>query len=258
MRNRDTFQSFSGGKTTNDLLSLPLGSSACKSVQCRTDALARTRSFREPGDFSVTNLVSNNLADNPGQIQDPNLVNPWGISQAGPTGPFWVSDNGTGVSTLYSVSAANDTTTKLGLTVTIPGAGNVTGQDFNTAAASGAFHGDSFLFVSEDGTVSGCAALGTTAETLVAGSAANDYQGSTLVTNGANAYLLAANEKTGNIDVIKGRRRCAELDRKLQRSRSSDRLCALQCPGLERHGLRHLFQSRQHDRGHRGCLHDPG
>ena len=107
------------------------------------------------GDFSVTNLVSNNLADNPGQIQDPNLVNPWGISQAGPTGPFWVSDNGTGVSTLYSVSAANDTTTKLGLTVTIPGAGNVTGQDFNTAAASGAFHGDSFLFVSEDGTVSG-------------------------------------------------------------------------------------------------------
>ena len=38
----------------------------------------------------------------------------------------------------------------------------------------------------------------------MAGSSANDYQGSTLVTNGANAYLLAANEKTGNIDVIKG------------------------------------------------------
>jgi len=32
---------------------------------------------------------------------DPNLVNPWGIS-FGPTTPFWVSDNATGVSTLYS------------------------------------------------------------------------------------------------------------------------------------------------------------
>jgi uncharacterized protein (TIGR03118 family) len=67
-----------------------------------------------------------------------------------------------------------------------------------------AFNGDTFLFVSEDGTVSGWrGALETTAQTLVAGSSANDYQGSALLTNGANTYLLAANEKTGNIDVIK-------------------------------------------------------
>src|SRR5215467_8151926 len=32
---------------------------------------------------------------------DSNLVNPWGLS-FGPTTPFWVSDNGTGVSTLYN------------------------------------------------------------------------------------------------------------------------------------------------------------
>jgi hypothetical protein len=30
---------------------------------------------------------------------DPNLVNPWGMA-ASPTGIIWVSDNGTGVSTL--------------------------------------------------------------------------------------------------------------------------------------------------------------
>jgi hypothetical protein len=30
---------------------------------------------------------------------DPNLVNPWGMS-ASPNGTIWVSDNGTGVSTL--------------------------------------------------------------------------------------------------------------------------------------------------------------
>jgi hypothetical protein len=31
---------------------------------------------------------------------DPNLVNPWGMT-ASPSGTIWVSDNGTGVSTLY-------------------------------------------------------------------------------------------------------------------------------------------------------------
>src|SRR5262245_64173902 len=31
---------------------------------------------------------------------DPNLVNPWGMSVSSPGGTIWVSDNGTGVSTL--------------------------------------------------------------------------------------------------------------------------------------------------------------
>ena len=53
--------------------------------------------------FSVTNLITNNQADNPAQITDPNLVNPWGVS-FGPTTPIWVSNNGTGVASLYSIS----------------------------------------------------------------------------------------------------------------------------------------------------------
>lgn len=32
---------------------------------------------------------------------DANLVNPWGLI-ASPTGPWWVSDNNAGVSTLYN------------------------------------------------------------------------------------------------------------------------------------------------------------
>ena len=47
-----------------------------------------------------TNLVS----DIPGlaRLTDPDLVNAWGVSFA-PTSPFWISDNGTGLATLYSV-----------------------------------------------------------------------------------------------------------------------------------------------------------
>ena len=49
--------------------------------------------------YSWTNFQS----DIPGVAQhvDPNLVNPWGMSVSAPNGTIWVSDNGTGVSTLY-------------------------------------------------------------------------------------------------------------------------------------------------------------
>src|SRR5690349_5319089 len=62
--------------------------------------------------FVQTNLVS----DIPGLAAhtDPNLVNPWGIAFS-PTSPFWISDNHTGLSTLY-----NGGGTPLGLVVTIP------------------------------------------------------------------------------------------------------------------------------------------
>src|SRR6185437_3515437 len=48
--------------------------------------------------YSSHNLVSDGAV--PAVNTDKNLVNPWGIV-ASPTSPFWVSDNGTGLSTLY-------------------------------------------------------------------------------------------------------------------------------------------------------------
>ena len=158
-----------------------------------------TESQADP--FLVTKLVS----DLPGaQITDTNLVNPWGMSFSGGS-PFWISNNGTGTSTLYSVNPSTNAVTKLGLTVTIPGDGSVTGQVFNTSAASGAFKGDNFLFVSEDGTVSGWrGALGSTAEVLFSGSANNVYKGSALDVTGGHAYLLGANFRNGTIDVLNG------------------------------------------------------
>src|SRR6187455_2210844 len=67
------------------------------------------------------------------QHVDPNLVNPWGMSVSAPNGTIWVSDNGTGVSTLYGQDG-----TARSLVVTIPtakqnrGTGNPTGQVRNT------------------------------------------------------------------------------------------------------------------------------
>jgi uncharacterized protein (TIGR03118 family) len=135
---------------------------------------------------------------------DSQLINPWGISTSG-TGPFWISDNGAGVSTLYSVDPTTNVATKLSFPsptgVAIPGDGSVTGQVFN---GGNAFNSDRFLFVNEDGTISGWRnALGATAEILQTGLPANIYKGVTLDTTGGHSYLLSANFKSGNIDVLK-------------------------------------------------------
>ena len=92
---------------------------------------------------------------------DSNLVNPWGMSVSAPNGTIWVSDNGTGVSTLYGQDG-----TARSLVVTIPtaarnrGGGNPTGQvRNNTSFFQVTKNGNSapafFIFVSEDGSISG-------------------------------------------------------------------------------------------------------
>jgi len=149
----------------------------------------------------VTPLVTDDQAVNPAQITDSGLINGWGLSYA-PTGPFWVSSNGKGTSVLYNVNPATQATTKVGLTVAIPGEGSVTGQVFNGTPA---FNGDAFLFVSEDGTFSGWrGALGTNAETLASPSPNNLYKGLAIGSIGTDRYAYAANFRSGDIDVFKG------------------------------------------------------
>src|SRR6478672_9156117 len=77
--------------------------------------------------FAQTNLVSDVIGMAP--VFDPNLKNPWGISFTSAS-PFWVSDQVTGVATLY-----NSTGVKQGLTVTIPpvSTGNPTGTVSNSS-----------------------------------------------------------------------------------------------------------------------------
>ena len=69
--------------------------------------------------YKQTNLV----ADTPGvaPVTDPNLVNPWGMSRSSGS-PWWVSDNGTGLATVYGATG-----TPAALVVTIPPADSTTG-----------------------------------------------------------------------------------------------------------------------------------
>jgi uncharacterized protein (TIGR03118 family) len=106
-----------------------------------------------PGDdvFTVTNLVADSGSS--AATVDPSLVNPWGLS-AGPTTPWWTSNNGTNTSTLYSGTGA-----KQALTVAV--AGGPTGTIFNGSATdfvvtqNGKSGPARFLFATEAGTILG-------------------------------------------------------------------------------------------------------
>jgi uncharacterized protein (TIGR03118 family) len=158
--------------------------------------------------FKQLNLVS----DIPGlaHVTDPNLVNSWGISESS-TSPFWISDNGTGLSTLYHVPGSGPASVSIvPLVVTIPGAvtgttSAPTGQVFNSLAGSGAFklhNGNpaTFLFDSEDGAISGWNG-GTSADIMVNNTPGAVYKGLAISTFGGGT-LYATNFRAGTIDVF--------------------------------------------------------
>jgi uncharacterized protein (TIGR03118 family) len=161
--------------------------------------------------FEQVNLVS----DIPGKAlhTDPDLVNPWGISHSGGS-PFWVSDNGTGVSTLYTGDG-----TPRPLVVTIPPpAGSPpgttaapTGQVFNNTmmdfvVTQGGRSGSSvFIFTTEDGTISGWNPTVDPMHAILAvDNSASEaiYKGLAIGANASGNFLYAANFHAGTIDVF--------------------------------------------------------
>jgi hypothetical protein len=123
-------------------------------------AVALTMSFAGfPQHYKQTDLVSNTSGSAP--VVDPQLINAWGLSR-GPGSAWWVSDNLTGVSTLYDGEGD-----KQSLVVTIPPAdptnkntpkGSPTGTIFNGSQTDFLLAPGKpavFLFCTADGTVAG-------------------------------------------------------------------------------------------------------
>ena len=148
---------------------------------------------------TITNLTSD--IPDVGNFTDANLVNPWGMV-ATPAGPWWISDNGTGLSTLY-----DGTGKPQALVVTIPsgtsGTGTPTGVIYNNTSDF-KINGSTplFIYATEDGTISGWSS-GTAAVIAVNNSPSNYvYKGLALAqTNGTN-YLYVANFHNGTVDVF--------------------------------------------------------
>jgi uncharacterized protein (TIGR03118 family) len=161
--------------------------------------LAVTPRLRGDSLYSQSNLVSNSSAT-PANYTDPHLINPWGnVSNGG--SPFWVSDQGTGLSTLYSTSTTPPGGI-LGLVVTIPG-GNPTGIVSNTAGFNVDGSPAAFIFDTLGGTIAGW--NGTPTLTSAVTEATIDgavFTGLAQASTTTGTFLYAADFKNNKIDVF--------------------------------------------------------
>jgi uncharacterized protein (TIGR03118 family) len=139
----------------------------------------------------TTNITQTNLvSDVPGlaAVTDPNLVNPWGISFSAAS-PFWVSDEGSNVSTVYTATGATARAP-----VTVPG--GPTGQVQNSAGAGNFLVGStaaSFIFDTLGGSIYAWNSGAGASAKLEATVAGDSFTGLALANNGSGNYLYAAN-----------------------------------------------------------------
>ncbi len=173
-------------------------------------------SFAFAQQYEVTKLDAN--TSGAAEATDPQLLNSWGLSRTS-TSDWWVSDNVTGVATLYNGGGA-----KQSLVVTIPPAnpnnkktptGTPTGMVPNTSTTDFLLANGlaaNFLFATLDGSIAAWnptnnlqpnqAAPSTHAQTVVAMTDGSVYTGLTAATINGKHYLYAANFGKGRVDVF--------------------------------------------------------
>jgi len=151
--------------------------------------------------YAATTLVKNT-----GKKGDKQLINPWGLAY-GPTSYFWLSDDGSGLSTLYD-GLGN----KQSLVVTIPsasgsGLGTPTGIVYKGAQE---FKIDNwvsaFMFVTLDGTIQGWSHFEPN-NTLIAvnnSSSGAIYTGLAITSHASGNYIYAADFWNNKVDVYDG------------------------------------------------------
>jgi len=167
-------------------------------------ALVAVAPAAEDNSYVVHDIISNQpgAADHP----DPNLVNGWGLD-AGPTTPWWVADNGTDRSTLYTAGG-----TIVPLVVTVDG--GPTGLVFNSGSANSFFVSKgpgttsrraNFLFASEDGKIRGWNPTvdPTVAQVAYTGTDAS-YKGLAIASTPNGDRLYAADFENARVDVLDG------------------------------------------------------
>jgi len=156
--------------------------------------------------YQLTNLDSNQAALAPSNPPDPLLVNAWGMVHA-PGSPWWISDNNSGWSTLYTgtgVRLAHPV-------VKIPsasgtGIGSPTGDVFNASQNFQDFKIQEssaiFLFATLDGTISGWAPQVDFNNAKIAVTAPGAvYTGLAITSRASENFLFAADNANNKVDM---------------------------------------------------------
>ncbi len=167
--------------------------------------------------YTRTDLIADQTATAPKATNppDPNLVNAWGMSRSSGS-PWWISDNGTGLTTLYSGAGAPVLINNPSDAVTIPMKPGLntpatpTGTVFNytTGFPVAPNMPAAFIFVTEDGTISGwnfTANRKSAIQVFPVGDNKNEgavYKGCTLGTLKGMTFLYVADFGRSRVDVF--------------------------------------------------------
>ena len=154
--------------------------------------------------YKMTKLVSN--LPKGSKHQDTQLMNAWGLAY-GPGAPFWISDEYSGLSTLYDGAGV-----KQGLVVTIPtatgtGVGSPTGMVYNGSPEFKIMNWTSaFMFATLDGTISGWSHFSPNLALIGvnnSGSGAS-YVGLAITSKASGNRIYAADFNNNKVDVYDG------------------------------------------------------
>jgi uncharacterized protein (TIGR03118 family) len=153
--------------------------------------------------YTVTPLVSDVVGAAP--THDGNLVNAWGLAR-GATSPWWVADNGTDLSTLYTSAGAIGPIAPMvdgGPTGAV--SAGIANNFLVASTASPALLPASFIFASEDGMIRAWRGGSTAALVTAHGDAGAIYKGLAIAQPTPGVPLLyAADFHNGHVDVFNG------------------------------------------------------
>ncbi|MCI0360601.1 MAG: TIGR03118 family protein [Planctomycetaceae bacterium] len=164
--------------------------------------------------LATSYLAADLVSDQPGvaPIQDPHLVNAWGIALGPTTGAFWVASNGADLADLFLGDVGGGPLVKATLEVGIPG-GAPTGVAFNGTTDFVVTSGPAsapaiFIFASLSGAVTGWHPAvpppppATSAQPAFQAIDGAVYTGLALANNGSGNFLYLADFHNGKIDVL--------------------------------------------------------
>ncbi len=160
--------------------------------------------------YQATNIVSNQVHQAP--TIDPLLANPWGLARSA-SSPWWISDNDTGWSTIYTATGTQES-----IKVVIPTAGNgptspkgLNGPGTPTGIVANGSTGDfkidgvksSFIFATLDGTISGWPGTNKNMATIAVDNSAHgaSYTGLAITNYPSGNFLYAADNANNEIDI---------------------------------------------------------
>ncbi|HKM69774.1 MAG TPA: TIGR03118 family protein [Stellaceae bacterium] len=192
-------------------------------IAIAVSGVATVRADAQQNAYLVTPLVSD-LAGK-AAVQDTNLKNAWGVAFTPAASPFWISDNNTGLSTLYDGAGAIQSLVvtipcppKAGQGSSCPGSAAPTGMVWNptTSTTTGFLvpltgKVASFIWATEDGTISAwtggltppdSAVLAVDNSTEPSAKLGAVYKGLAVGVNVRGVFLFATNFRAGTVDVF--------------------------------------------------------